>query len=68
MPSAITGSVDDALRLGCAAIGFTIYPGSDDCFGMIEEIRELRANVAVMAQRLNQVLEWIQNQHPGMPR
>ena len=22
------GSVDDALRLGCAAIGYTIYPGS----------------------------------------
>src|SRR5882724_9202753 len=26
--SAVTGSVDDALRLGCAAIGYTIYPGS----------------------------------------
>ncbi len=26
--SAITGSVEDALRLGCAAIGYTIYPGS----------------------------------------
>ena len=26
---AIHGSVDDALRLGCSAIGFTIYPGSD---------------------------------------
>src|SRR5258708_39209642 len=26
--SAVTGSVKDALRLGCAAIGFTIYPGS----------------------------------------
>lgn len=38
---AITGSVGDALRLGCAAIGFTIYPGSDDCFNMMEEIREL---------------------------
>jgi class I fructose-bisphosphate aldolase len=38
---AITGSVGDALRLGCSAIGFTIYPGSDDCFNMMEEIREL---------------------------
>lgn len=38
---AITGSVGDALRLGCSAIGFTIYPGSDDCFAMMEEIREL---------------------------
>src|ERR1700687_3431320 len=26
--SAVTGSVRDALRLGCVAIGFTIYPGS----------------------------------------
>src|SRR6185436_18237541 len=25
---AITGSIDHALRLGCAAIGYTIYPGS----------------------------------------
>ena len=38
---AITGSVHDALRLGCAAIGFTIYPGSDEQFEMMEEIREL---------------------------
>lgn len=38
---AVTGSVRDALRLGCAAIGFTIYPGSDDQYEMIEEIRAL---------------------------
>jgi class I fructose-bisphosphate aldolase len=38
---AVTGSVNDALRLGCAAIGFTIYPGSDYAFEMMEEIREL---------------------------
>ena len=43
---ALTGSVDDALRLGCAAIGFTIYPGSDDCFELMEEIKELRAEAA----------------------
>jgi class I fructose-bisphosphate aldolase len=40
---AITGGVDDALRLGCSAIGFTIYPGSDDCFDMMEEIKEMAA-------------------------
>jgi class I fructose-bisphosphate aldolase len=40
---AITGGVEDALRLGCAAIGFTIYPGSDDIFEMMEEIREMSA-------------------------
>jgi class I fructose-bisphosphate aldolase len=31
----------DALRLGCSAIGFTIYPGADEQFDMMEEIREL---------------------------
>ena len=40
---AVTGSVDDALRLGCAAIGFTIYPGSDNIFEMMEEFREISA-------------------------
>lgn len=38
---AVTGSVEDALRLGCCAIGFTIYPGSEDSLSMFEEIREL---------------------------
>ena len=31
---ALTGSVEDALRLGCVAIGFTIYPGSEHRFEM----------------------------------
>lgn len=38
---AITASVDDALKLGCAAIGFTIYPASDFANELIEEIREM---------------------------
>jgi len=38
---AVTATVSDALRLGCSAIGFTIYPGSHEAFGMMEEIREL---------------------------
>lgn len=38
---AITGSVDDALRLGCAAIGFTIYPASAARNEMYAQIREL---------------------------
>ena len=38
---AVTGSVMDALRLGCTAIGFTIYPGSDVAFDLMEEIREM---------------------------
>ncbi|MDP1723593.1 MAG: class I fructose-bisphosphate aldolase [Alphaproteobacteria bacterium] len=38
---AITASVEDALKLGCSAIGFTIYPGSPAAYGMMEEIKEL---------------------------
>lgn len=38
---AVTASVKDALRLGCSAIGFTIYPGSDQAFAMMEEIRAM---------------------------
>jgi fructose-bisphosphate aldolase, class I len=36
---ALTGSVSDALRLGCAAVGFTIYPGSALRRSMYEELR-----------------------------
>ncbi len=43
---AVTASVDDALRLGCAAIGFTIYPGSDNALDMMEEIVEMRREAA----------------------
>ena len=39
--SAITGSVEDALRLGCAAIGYTIYPGSGARNEQYEDLREL---------------------------
>ena len=38
---AITGSVDEALRLGCAAIGFTIYPASAYRNDMYDQIRGL---------------------------
>jgi class I fructose-bisphosphate aldolase len=43
---AITASVDDALRLGCAAIGFTIYAGSSAALEMFEEIAEMRNEAA----------------------
>ena len=36
-----TGSVEDALRLGCAAIGYTIYPGSSESAAMYGELRRL---------------------------
>src|SRR3984957_21262717 len=38
---AVTGSVRDALRLGCAAVGYTIYPGSSWCVQMYEQLREI---------------------------
>lgn len=39
--SAITAGVGDALRLGCVAVGFTIYPGSAESATMYQELREL---------------------------
>jgi fructose-bisphosphate aldolase, class I len=38
---AVTGSVQDAIRLGCSAIGFTIYPGSEHRLSMYNQLREL---------------------------
>ncbi|PYE81219.1 class I fructose-bisphosphate aldolase [Pseudoroseicyclus aestuarii] len=43
---AITASVDDALRLGCSAIGFTIYPGSSASLEMFSDIAEMRREAA----------------------
>lgn len=37
----VTGSVKDALRLGCVAVGFTIYPGSARFKTMYQEIRSI---------------------------
>jgi class I fructose-bisphosphate aldolase len=39
--SAVTGSVKEAVRLGCAAIGYTIYPGSDARNTQLQDLREL---------------------------
>jgi class I fructose-bisphosphate aldolase len=40
---AMTAGVNDALRLGCVAVGFTIYPGSQHRTEMYEQLRELAA-------------------------
>src|SRR5438105_2236593 len=40
LPS-VTGGVKDALRLGCSAVGFTIYPGSSHCQTMYEQLRAI---------------------------
>src|SRR5512135_416917 len=37
--SAVTASVKDALRLGCVAVGFTIYPGSAHAQTMYGQLR-----------------------------
>lgn len=42
LPS-VTGGVKDALRLGCSAVGFTIYPGSAHCNAMYQQLREIAA-------------------------
>ncbi|WP_437940830.1 class I fructose-bisphosphate aldolase [Sorangium sp. So ce341] len=39
--SAVTGSIDDALRLGCVGVGYTIYPGSGARNRMYEDLREI---------------------------
>lgn len=36
-----TANVQDALRLGCAAVGYTIYPGSSHCQEMYQQLREI---------------------------
>ena len=38
---AITGTVEDAMRLGCIGVGFTIYPGAEASYDMMEELREI---------------------------
>lgn len=43
---AITASVDDALRIGASAIGFTIYPGSGQALDLFEEISAMREEAA----------------------
>lgn len=38
---AVTASVEDALRLGCVGIGYTVYPGSLMRTGMYEQLQEM---------------------------
>ena len=45
---AITASPYDALRLGCSAVGYTIYPGSDAAFSMMEDFQDLAAEAKTL--------------------
>jgi len=49
---ALTASVGEALRLGCAAVGYTIYPGSSRSREMYQQLRE----VAEVAKRAGLVV------------
>ena len=62
---AVTSSVNDALRLGCAAVGFTIYPGSEYAYDQMEELRELadEAKSAGLA-----VVCWSYPRGPGLSK
>ncbi|UTW59695.1 class I fructose-bisphosphate aldolase [Kordiimonas sp. SCSIO 12603] len=35
----VNASVDDAIRLGCSAVGFTVYPGSEHALDLFEEFQ-----------------------------
>lgn len=52
---AITASVSDAIRLGCAAVGFTIYPGST---ARLEEYEKYRPIIAEAKERGLAVVVW----------
>ncbi len=45
---AVTGSVKDALRLGCVGIGYTIYPGSAHRLEMYQSLREIAAEAKAL--------------------
>jgi class I fructose-bisphosphate aldolase len=62
---AVTGSVSDALRLGCSGVGFTIYPGSEYAFEQMEELRALSedAKAAGLA-----VVVWSYPRGPGLDK
>ena len=62
---AVTGTVADALRLGCAAIGFTIYPGSEYQFEMMEELRELAEEAKASGLA---VVVWSYPRGPGLDK
>ncbi|MEE9198012.1 MAG: class I fructose-bisphosphate aldolase [bacterium] len=45
---AVTGSVKDALHLGCVGVGYTIYPGSAHRLEMYQSLREIAAEAKAL--------------------
>jgi len=62
---ALTGSVQDALRLGCSAVGLTIYPGSAHQFEMYERVR---AYVEEAKRNGLAVVVWSYPRGPGLSK
>jgi fructose-bisphosphate aldolase, class I len=62
---AVTATADDALRLGCAAVGFTIYPGSAERNTMYEELRELALEAKAAGLP---VVVWSYPRGSGLPK
>src|SRR3977135_3637843 len=62
---AVTAGVKDALRLGCAAVGFTIYPASEYAFAQMEELRELTAEAKASGLA---VVVWSYPRGPNLDR
>jgi class I fructose-bisphosphate aldolase len=54
--SAVTSSVDDALRLGCAAVGFTIYPGSSAAQTMYEQLHDEKDPLSAVTSSVDDAL------------
>lgn len=61
---AVTSSVEDAVRLGCVGIGFTIYPGSEKFLEQLEELKEL----VLQAKRYGLIVVVWSYVRGGMPK
>ena len=60
----VTAWVDDAIRLNCAAVGFTIYPGSENSADMYEQVRELASDARTAGLV---VVVWAYSRGSGLP-
>ena len=63
---AITSNVSDAIRLGCSAIGYTIYPGSINAYEMIEDLREISEEARALGLVLTLLPEGLREAKTGL--
>jgi len=62
---AVTAGVQDALRLKCVAVGFTIYPGSSHSREMYQQLRDLTRDARAAGLL---VVVWTYPRGSGLPR